>query len=381
MQNRKFHSTHRKMKIYCLLYSSALFFAGSFASRIATASGLGSGSQIIPNVNQIHEFPPLDSLFAKNSIVKRDGDDLASIVDALKAKLTELKLAHVFKEDYFEYILQMGREKEFQKKVGVLRMFSQLEELSKSSSAYKGKERFDDSPATKRNSGEDFASLYASPDGHKMINIISGYSDWLPANQDLCALCEAMLTMSVDMFKDADDRRLFPALLMLQVAWDELDFENPAPGCFSALLAMILPKREITVSNLGSAWMGLFRNGKLIHSTHGTWREDGKPHQLCVSTERLRQLSLDYVQEVSENFEWEAKSGDIVLAVSHGVRQVLTPEQMFASMKTIEELGLDEYIPDDTGKYGLRAMGIVKAAQVASNGPQQNDMTAIVVEV
>ncbi|KAM9900447.1 hypothetical protein OXX79_005129 [Metschnikowia pulcherrima] len=381
MQNREFHSTHRKMKIHCLLYSSALFFAGSFASRIATASGLGSRSQIIPNVNQIHESPPLDSSFGRNSMVKRDGDDLASIVNALKAKLTELKLAHVYKEDYFEYILQVGREKEFQGKVGVLRLTSQLEELSRSSVAYKGKVRFDESPATKRNSGEDFTSLIASPDGHKMISIISGYSDWLPPNHDSCALCEAMSTMTENIFNDAEERRVFPAQSMLQVAWDELDFEDPAPGCFSALYAMISPKREITVSNMGSAWMGLFRNGKLIHSTHGTLREDGTPHQLCVSSEKLPEMNSDDIEKVSENYEWEAKSGDLIVAVSHGVRQVLTPEQMFASMKTIEELGLDEYIPDDTGKYGLRAMGIVKAAQVASNGPQQNDMTAMVVEV
>ncbi|QBM88678.1 hypothetical protein METSCH_C06560 [Metschnikowia aff. pulcherrima] len=381
MQDKEFHSTHQEMKTSCFVYSSALFSAGSFASEIATASELGSRNHIVSNLNQNHEFLHLDSGFARYSFVKRDGDDLTSIVDALKAKLTELKLAHVFKEDYFEYILQVGREKEFQKKVGVLRLTSQLEELSRSSVAYKGKVRFDNSPATKRNSGEDFTSLIASPDGHKMITIISGYSDWLPPDQDLCALCDAMLTMTENIFNDAEERRVFPAQLMLQVAWDELDFEDPAPGCFSALCAMILPKREITVSNMGSAWMGLFRNGKLIHSTHGTLREDGAPHQLCVSTERLRQLCLDYVREVSENYEWEAKSGDIVLAVSHGVRQVLTPEQMFASMKTIEELGLYAYIPDDTGEYGLRAMGIVKAAQVASNGPQQGDMTAVVVEV
>ncbi|KAM9928450.1 hypothetical protein OXX59_001830 [Metschnikowia pulcherrima] len=347
------------MKMKCLIFLSTLFFAGSFASRVAE---------------------PFSSSYL---IEKREGDDirLVTIVNALKAKLNELKLNHVYKEDYFEYILRLGREKEFQIKVGVARKLSQLDSLSKSSVAYKGKARLDDSPAAKRNAGEDFGSVMASPDGHKMITVMSGHSDWLPPDQDSCALCDAMLTMTEEMFYDAEEGRVFPAQKMLRVSWDELDFKNPAPGCFSALYAMISPTQQITVSNMGSAWMGLFRNGKLVYSTHGTSREDGTPHQLCVSSERLPEMNSDDIENVSENYEWEAKSGDIVVAVSHGVKQVLTPEQIFASMKTIEELGLDEYIPDSSDLYGLRAMGIVKAAQVASNGPQQDDMTAMVVEV
>ncbi|KAJ8143700.1 hypothetical protein OY671_003181 [Metschnikowia pulcherrima] len=107
--------------------------------------------------------------------------------------------------------------------------------------------------------------------------------------------------------------------------------------------------------------------------------EDGSSYQLCIPHPEIDPACIDDIQSGTNTYFWDAEVGDIIMAVSGGVREVLAPERLFAAMNTIESMGIS--VPPNGDPFALMAMSIVKAAQIASNGPQKNDMSAIVFGV
>ncbi|KAM9934209.1 hypothetical protein OXX80_006198 [Metschnikowia pulcherrima] len=308
-----------------------------------------------------------------------DTEKINSIIDSLKTRLTELNLSKLIRHEYFDELSREGTEKEFQEEIGIVRKVFWGQASNELSMAYKGKARPQDRPSSKRNSGEDFAWLRAFHNGHSLLGVISGISDWLPSGEDSGALCDAMLKTTQNKYGRMADGTSFDAERLLIASWNELKRAKIHPGCISSLLMTISPENKISVANMGKAWAGLFRNGQLIQTTHRSMHEDGSSHQLCIPHPEIDPACIDDIQSGTNTYFWDAEVGDIIMAVSGGVREVLAPERLFAAMNTIESMGIS--VPPNGDPFALMAMSIVKAAQIASNGPQKNDMSAIVFGV
>ncbi|KAF8000189.1 hypothetical protein HF325_005118 [Metschnikowia pulcherrima] len=68
--------------------------------------------------------------------------------------------------------------------------------------------------------------------------------------------------------------------------------------------------------------------------------EDGSSYQLCIPHPEIDPACIDDIQLGTNTYFWDAEVGDIIMAVSGGVREVLAPERLFAAMNTIESMDI-----------------------------------------
>lgn len=306
---------------------------------------------------------------------------VSSLVGDLEAKLVQLGLSSLINDDYLNHVVEEAVEKEFQERFGVTRHLFNGTYADKVSIAYKPVKRDPKSPASKRKSGEDFLFLRKFPDDYVQLNLISGNSEWLPSKQDSSLLCDAMNRRSEKIYNQTANKIGYTAENLLRASWDSLTKDVEEPGCLCALYVLINPKNRISVSNLGKGWAGLYRNGQLIKSTHRTMHKDGGAYQLCLPDKVYAPIHQDPIYQSSRIYEWEGHIGDILVMVSNGVREKLLPSKIYSAFTTVQKIIDGDRFSSTNIDFSLVAMGIVKAALVASGEFQDHDLSAMAVVI
>lgn len=311
----------------------------------------------------------------------KEESSVSSIVGTLEAKLIELGLDSLINEEYLGKLVEEGNEKEFQERLGITRQIFHGTDANNVCMAYKPAKRDYRSPASRRKSGEDFLHFHRFPNEYVQLHIISGNSNWLPAYRDSSALCTAMNRTSVRIYLEIRNKTGITAENILRDSWDNLLKGQKIPGCLSALYAVISPQKRISVSNLGRGWAGLYRNGVLIQKTHRTMHRDGFPYQLCLPDEVYEPLHQDILYQSSRTYDWRSRVGDILVMVSGGVREVLDPKQIYSAFTTVQKMESGESFSAQNTDFSLVAMGIAKAAEIASGETQPEDISVLAAVV
>ncbi|GEQ67399.1 hypothetical protein JCM33374_g1063 [Metschnikowia sp. JCM 33374] len=176
---------------------------------------------------------------------------ISHVIHNFKVMLVRLGLTQYIDELYFSELLEEGTEKELHAKVNITRQVFKASYVDKANMAYSGQTKEGRRIPKTKSAGEEFGFLRSFEDNYVMLGIISGHSDWLPSDQDSTSICDTMVQHTQNLYANLVDKTDISAYDILGLAWRTMPQEhNFDPGCFSALYAIINPRKEIELANL-----------------------------------------------------------------------------------------------------------------------------------
>lgn len=257
-------------------------------------------------------------------------------------------------------------------------------------------------PAELLPSGED--NLFVSEqskEGYLALGVADGVGGWSEAGYDSSAISRELCHSIKLGFEASTEKELLTPQQLLMSAFENVQVSPKVEiGGTTACLGIFTPDHKLKVANLGDSWCGLFREYKLVQETKFQTHNFNTPFQLAkIPKQVLRQAELQgkrYIidsPEMADEYEWDLKSGDIVLFATDGVTDNVVPQDMEIFLK--DQFDHNNAMSDISRKFVKEVVKVSKDPNFPSSfaqelsrltgqrylGGKEDDITVVMVKV